>query len=138
MRPEDIRASDVDRKATQERLQWAHDEGLISLQEFDTRVREAWDSRTHGELSKVTADLPAPPKPPRKPYGPFSATGGGVAMRVLSTIWLSLSLVNLVVWGLLVVTLGHWVHPWWVWVAGPPGAVLFVLWWSGIGRRHPD
>lgn len=136
VRPDDIRASDVDRKATQERLHWAHAEGLISLEEFDTRVRAAWDARTRGELARVSADLPAPSRPSRPARGPFAPTGGGVAMRVLSTIWLSLSLVNLVIWGLVVLTAGHWVHPWWVWVAGPPGAALFTLWWVGIGRRR--
>ncbi|HEY3262438.1 MAG TPA: DUF1707 domain-containing protein [Pseudonocardiaceae bacterium] len=135
IRPEDMRASDVDRKAAAEQLHWAHAEGLINLQEFDSRVRAAWQASTRGELARVSADLPLPAHPPKPATGPFAPDAGGTAMRVLFTIWLTLSVVNLVIWGLLVLTLGHWVHPWWVWVAGPPGAVLVTLWSFGIGRR---
>jgi hypothetical protein len=135
LRPEDIRASDVDRKATQDRLHWAHAEGLISLEEFDSRVRAAWDAKTRGELAMVSADLPTQ-STSKQVKGAFAPNAGGVAMRVLFTIWLTASVLNLVIWGLLVLTLGEWVHPWWVWVAGPPGAVLGTLWAFGIGRRQ--
>ncbi|HEY0641326.1 MAG TPA: DUF1707 domain-containing protein [Pseudonocardiaceae bacterium] len=138
IRPEDIRASDVDRKAAQERLHWAHAEGLISLEEFDLRVRQAWDARTRGDLDLVSADLPVPPPPPAPALrGGFAPTGGGTAMRVLFAIWASVSIVNLVIWGLVSATTGDLVHPWWVWVAAPPGAVLFTLFALGIGRADP-
>ncbi|HEU4346658.1 MAG TPA: hypothetical protein VFR35_02600, partial [Actinoplanes sp.] len=86
----------------------------------------------------VTADLPAPrhrPAPPKYGHG-FAPDAGGTAMRVLTTIWLSAALVNLLIWGMLVLTLGHWLHPWWLWVAVPPGAVLGTLYFLGIGRRR--
>lgn len=134
IRPDDMRASDIDRKAAQERLHWAHAEGLISLEEFDQRVRDAWDARTRGDLARVSADLPIPPTPKPPLRGGFAPTSGGTAMRVLCTIWLAASLVNLVVWGLVVLTIGEWVHPWWMWVAVPPGAVLGTLLFFGIGR----
>jgi len=135
LRPEDMRASDVDRKATQEKLHWAHAEGLISLEEFDSRVRAAWEAKTRGELARVSADLPAPST--AKPVtGSFAPDAGGVAMRVLFTIWLSAAVLNLMIWGLVVLTIGHWVHPWWIWVTVPPGAVLATLFFAfGIGRR---
>lgn len=138
IRPEDMRASDVDRKAAQEQLHWAHAEGLISLEEFDQRVRSAWDARTRGDLATVSADLPMPTmaKPPLP--GGFANNNGGRAMQVLVAIWLALTTVNLVVWGLVVLTVGDWVHPWWVWVAVPPGAVLGTLLALGIGRAGPD
>lgn len=139
IRPEDMRASDVDRKAAQERLHWAHAEGLISLEEFDDRVRNAWDARTRGELARLNADLPMPPPAPRPALrGGFAPTDGGQAMRVLITIWLVASMVNLMVWGLLSLTLTEWVYPWWVWVAVPPGAVLGTLFLLGIGRAGKD
>jgi hypothetical protein len=132
-----MRISDADRKATQERLHSAHAEGLISLEEFDSRVSAAWQATTRGELAKLSADLPQPQsqRRPKRVTGGFRPDAGGTAMRVLFTIWLSASLVNLIVWGLLVLTV-HWVHPWWVWVVAPPGAVLGVLWYYGIGRRQ--
>ena len=135
VRPQDIRASDLDRKAVQDRLHRAHAEGLISLEEFDSRVRAAWAAKTRGELAEVSADLPLP-STSRAARGAFAPNGGGIAMRVLFTIWFSASLVNVVVWGLLVLTLWHWLYPWWVWVAVPPGAALITLWSFGIGRRR--
>src|SRR5215813_901098 len=131
-----MRVSDADRKAMQERLHEAHAEGLISLEEFDSRVHAAWQATTRGELAKVSADLPLPQSPPRRTIGGFAPNAGGTAMRVLFTIWLSASVVNLIIWGLVVLTIGRWVHPWWIWVAAPPGAVLGVLWYYGIGRRR--
>jgi Domain of unknown function (DUF1707) len=135
--PEQMRVSDVDRKATQERLRTAHAEGLITLGEFDTRVAEAWQAATRGELSRITADLPEPQSLPvpvtakqvvRRHRGP-------TALRVLNTIWLSLTALNLVIWGLVCVTTGNFIYPWWLWVAVPPGAVLGVLWWTVGGGK---
>jgi TRAP-type C4-dicarboxylate transport system permease small subunit len=55
-------------------------------------------------------------------------------MRVLTIIWSAAVAVNLVIWGILALTTGEAVHPWWLYVAGPPGAVLAVLYAAGIGR----
>jgi len=132
VRPEDMRASDADRKAVQEKLHAAHEQGLIDLAEFDDRVRAAWQAKTRGELAKVTADLPE--RLPAKP----SRSAGEVAMRVLTTVWLSLSAVNFVIWGLVCLVVEEFIHPWWVWVFLPPGSVLGVLWFMGIGRPRKD
>ena len=40
----------------------------------------------------------------------------------------------LVVWATVSVATGDFLHPWWLYVAGPPGAVLGVLYAAGIGR----
>jgi hypothetical protein len=114
-------------------LRRAHDVGQLDLREFDDRVRTVWAARTRGELARVTADLPEPPPEPARP-GVFAATPAGVAMRVLTTVWLGLLTVNLVAWGILVLTVDESVYPWWLWVAGPSGAVLAVLYATGIGR----
>lgn len=83
MRPEDMRVSDSDRGEVQNRLRRAHEVGQLDLYEFDERVRSVWAARTRRELASVTADLPAPPPGPgRRPV--FSATPGGVTMRVLT------------------------------------------------------
>ena len=133
VRPEDLRVSDAERTVVQNALHRAHDAGQIQLEEFDQRVRSVWAARTRAELARVTADLPELPPEPGRP-GVFSATPGGTAMRVLTIVWASVVAVNLVVWGIVSGTVGELVHPWWVWVAGPPGAVLAVLYASGIGR----
>jgi hypothetical protein len=136
IRPEDMRVSDADRGLVQDRLQRAHEIGQLDLGEYDERVRSAWAARTRGELERLVVDLPVPrPAPPSPPRGVvFARTPGGVAMQVLTIIWLSLTVVNATVWGILTATIDVEVYPWWLWVAGPPGAVLAVLYASGIGR----
>ena len=133
VRPDDLRVSDAERARVQDRLRRAHDVGQLDLREFDDRVRTVWASRTRGDLARVTADLPEPPPEAPRP-GVFAATPGGVAMRVLTTVWLGLLTVNLVIWGILALTLDEPVYPWWLLVAGPSGAVLAVLYAAGIGR----
>ncbi|WP_196054838.1 DUF1707 SHOCT-like domain-containing protein [Nocardia aurantiaca] len=126
--PNDIRISDVERKAAEATLRSAVDAGVLDLNEFDSRVQSIWQARTRGELAAVSADLPEAERP-----GP---SGGRIAMTVLTIVWLSLSGLNLIVWLLLGVTL-EWFYPWWVWVLVPPGAVLGTLWACGIGRKRP-
>jgi hypothetical protein len=57
---------------------------------------------------------------------------------VLTIVWGSLAAVNLVVWGLLELTMEWSLHPWWIWVAVPPGIALAVLYIAGIGRPPRD
>jgi uncharacterized protein DUF1707 len=133
-----MRVSDVDRKAAADRLHRAHDDGMLTLTEFDSRVGAAWQAATRGELARLTADLPesphqAAPQPTPPPRIPVRRHRTPTALRVLNTIWLSIMAVNLVVWGLVCVTTGHFVYPWWLWVI-VPGAVLGVVWWSIVGR----
>jgi hypothetical protein len=128
-----MRASDAERSAVEERLRRAQEVGQLDLTEFDERVKAVWAARTRAELARTTADLPEPAPAPG-PRRVFSDDGGGVTMRVLSTIWASAAVVNIVVWGILIVTLGHGLYPWWVWVVFPPGAALGVLYGIGIGR----
>lgn len=132
VRQQDLRVSDAERSAVASGLQRAHDAGQLDLHEFDERVREVWAARTRGDLERVTADLPALPPPPG-PRKAFTDDDAGTAMKVLTIIWLCISLVNLVIWGILELTVGD-IHPWWLYVAGPPGAVLGTLYAIGIGR----
>jgi Domain of unknown function (DUF1707) len=139
VRPEDLRVSDTERRVVQQRLHQAHDAGQIDLTEFDDRLKEVLAARTRGELERTTADLPEVPPAPAPARRPdrapvFSDTGGGTAMRVLTIIWASIVAVNLVVWGIVSITNLELIYPWFLWVAGPPGAVLAVLYAAGIGR----
>jgi hypothetical protein len=134
--PDELRISDVERTAVQERLRRAVGDGQLDLHEFDTRVQSVWAARTRGELGRVTRDLPEPPPPP--PPAPrhrvFSDTPGGTTMRVLTIILASAVAINVVVWLLVSITNVEFVYPWPLWVAGPPGAVLATLYAAGIGR----
>jgi Domain of unknown function (DUF1707) len=142
VRPDDLRVSDVERAAVQERLREAVGAGQLDFSEFDARVATVWQARTRGELTRVTADLPAIPAPPPAPPAPprrriFSDDAGGTTMRVLSILWLCAFSINIVVWLLVSLTSVDFVYPWPVWML-PSGAVLATLYAIGIGRpRSP-
>ncbi|SDY54960.1 protein of unknown function [Geodermatophilus africanus] len=130
--PDELRVSDAERAAVQEKLRRSVAAGQLDLHEFDTRVQSAWAARTRGELGRVTRDLPEPPFPP--PLGHrFSDDDAGTAMRVLTIVWASITAVNLAVWTLVSITTGQFVYPWWIWLS-VPGAALLVLYVVGIGR----
>ncbi|WP_461123232.1 DUF1707 SHOCT-like domain-containing protein [Saccharothrix stipae] len=142
VRPEDIRASDAERELVQQWLHRAHADGSLDLAEFDARVVRTWEAKTRGELASLTADLPNVPSAPSTPFAPptsaapltpkrAKANGGRKAMKVLTTIWLSVSALNFALWLLVSLLAGEgFVHPWFLWVAVPPGTVLGVIWWS--------
>ena len=136
VRPDELRVSDPERAAVQEKLRRAVAAGQLDLYEFDTRVQSAWAARTRGELSRITRDLPEPPPDPPSPPPlgrRFSDDDAGTAMRVLTIVWASIAAVNLVVWGLVSAISDGGVYPWRIWL-GVPGAALLVLYVVGIGR----
>ncbi|GEL23616.1 hypothetical protein PSU4_25700 [Pseudonocardia sulfidoxydans NBRC 16205] len=101
-----------------------------------------WAGKTRGDLALVTADLPDVPDAPapaparRTPATPraiFSDTGGGTAMRILAIVFTSVVAVNVVVWGIVSVTNGELIYPWFVWTVIPI-VVLGVIYVAGIGR----
>ncbi|MBP2365902.1 DUF1707 SHOCT-like domain-containing protein [Pseudonocardia parietis] len=53
-----IRVGDEERRAVDARLQRAHGEGRLSLEEYEERAARAWAARTRGDLVGLTADLP--------------------------------------------------------------------------------
>ena len=132
VRTADLRVSDVERTVVQERLRRAVGDGQLDLHEYDERLQAVWAARTRGELQRTTLDLPEPP-PPAPRHRVFSGTAGGTTMRVLTTVWASVAAVNVVVWLLVSLGNGDPAYPWFVWLA-PSGAVLAVLYATGIGR----
>lgn len=127
---ERMRVADTDRERVAGRLQAAHAEGRLDLAEYDERVRQAWAARTYGELDRLTADLPHDRSQPT-PAVPDAARvdersrGGG---RAMVGAWLSISLINVVIWAAVSLSRLDWVYPWWIWVAGPWGAVILAGW----------
>jgi hypothetical protein len=68
--PGRLRASHADREHVIGVLKAGFVAGLLTKDEFDTRVAETFASRTYAELAAVTADIPTGPigaQPPRKP-----------------------------------------------------------------------
>ena len=56
-----IRASDADREVVVATLREAYTAGRLDLDEFDERTTTAYESKTWGDLRKLTADLPSQP-----------------------------------------------------------------------------
>ncbi|MDQ4009689.1 MAG: DUF1707 domain-containing protein [Actinomycetota bacterium] len=132
-----MRAADTDRERVAEQLRSAHAEGRLDLAEYDERVQQAWAARTYNELETLTADLPQA-RPPadlaashevRRPHWQHRHGRGG---RAAVTAWAGVSVVNLLIWALVSLATMSWSYPWWIWVAGPWGAMLLAGW---IGER---
>jgi len=65
-----LKASDADREQVIDTIKGAFVQGRLTKDEFDTRIGQAFASRTYAELAAVTADIPAGligARPPRKP-----------------------------------------------------------------------
>ncbi|MFJ6671062.1 DUF1707 domain-containing protein [Actinosynnema sp. NPDC091369] len=121
------RAADHDRAAVAEELARAHAEGRLTLAEFDERTRAVYRARTYAELTSLTADLPPVATPPvKRRSNAFS--------KVMTGAWFAASAINFLIWGIISLSLGEVLHPWWVWVAGPWGLVLLLGHQGRFGR----
>jgi Domain of unknown function (DUF1707) len=133
-----MRASDQDREEVVGRLRAALDEGRLKMPEYVERMGLAYDAVTYADLAPLHADIPAAaglarpaqarpaaPQPAPVVVPPPQARHMPTALKVLWTIWLTIVLINVVVWFLVSVSSGHFVYPWPLWVAGPTGAALF-------------
>jgi hypothetical protein len=127
-----MRASDADRERVAERLRTALSEGRLTLDEFDARVAGVYAARTYGDLSALTADLPATVEVFDRPTGaavaprsqglPVGVHGGGG--HLVWGSYLSANLICLIVWASIALGGGGTQGFWFLWVAGPWGAVL--------------
>lgn len=131
--PGEMRVSDNDRQLVVERLGQAHGEGRLDLAEYDERVGAAYSSRTFDDLRKLTVDLPQ--SAVVVPY-PGAGRPTWQWQHGVFAVWFMVSFVNLVIWLIVSATSGDFVYPWWIWVAGPWGAVLLAGWLAG--RRHGE
>jgi hypothetical protein len=138
---ERLRAADTDREKVAEQLKAALDEGRLSLQEYDDRVRDAYAAKTYQELLVLLTDLPKPGlssadvAAQRMAEARRRARKLPTALLVLWTIWAALTVVNLVVFGLVAATAGGDLYPWPVWML-VPGAALGAVTVGVQAIRH--
>jgi hypothetical protein len=144
-----IRASDADRDRTAALLREHHAAGRLTAEEFNERLDKAYAAKTLGDLDQLLSDLPGIdlyhlPDHSVERRGPtgfglpwlLAPRGGGIspAWRAAWGSWASVSLVVFVIW--LITAIGN--HSanglWFLWVAGPWGAVLLGRWLFGT---HP-
>lgn len=129
---EALRAADADRQKIADQLKAALDEGRLSLHEYDDRVGQAYAARTYKELLVLVADLPRPGlsagevRARRQAEERRMARRLPTALLVLWTIWGALSAVNIVVFGLVALTVADPVYPWPVWMLVPGVALTAV------------
>ncbi len=132
-RMEQLRAGDADRQQIADHLRLALDEGRLTLAEYDERVRAVYAARTYAELTDLVEDLPEPGSTTADVQVlPAASAAASVrklplALVVLWTIWAALVAANVAAWAAMVVAFDGGVHPWPLWVAGPPGAALLVV-----------
>ena len=130
-----MRAGDTDRERVADQLQSAHNEGRLNLTEYDERLQQAWMARTYGELETLTADLPQVRllvnREVRQLHWQHRHGRGG---RAAVAAWASVSVINLLIWAVVSLAAMSWIYPWWVWVAGPWGAMLLAGWIGERGR----
>ena len=142
----DIRASDADRDRVAASLREHCGEGRITMDELHEGLEAVYDAKTIGQLQEVTADLPEEdlyqlPVPATQPKSTDLAAGGVSRLpevsqhRAMWATWASVSAINFTIWLIIAVSSG-WVYPWWIWVAGPWGAMLLIRMLFGDGRRN--
>jgi hypothetical protein len=118
---ETMRAADTDRQKVADQLKTALDEGRLTLHEYDERVGLAYGAKTYQELLMLLTDLPRPGVAASDVQAEQrrAARRLPTAMLVLWTIWAALTLINLVVWVLVVIGTDAGIYPWPVWMLVP-------------------
>jgi Domain of unknown function (DUF1707)/2TM domain len=114
-----LRVGDAERGRVVDQLADHHAAGRLTLEEFEERMAAAWTARTGADLEVLVRDLPAAPRPPRRP-----ATGPGVRLRPELRTYLAVIALLWLIW--LVTGAGY---PWPVWP--------MLGWGIGlVGRGH--
>lgn len=128
-----MRAADGDREQVADRVRQALDEGRLTLDEMDERLRLVYQAKTFGDLDRIVADLPttaavadsqvvpanSKPVPSRIEASPKLP----VWLSYLWRLWLVVVVINVVIWFIVSVAAGELVYFWPIWVAGPWGAL---------------
>ncbi|GAA4581004.1 hypothetical protein GCM10023194_10970 [Planotetraspora phitsanulokensis] len=138
----EMRASDGDRDRVAAALREHVAEGRLTVDEFNERLESVYQSRTYGELAKLTSDLPeidlhtlpATVKPQAEP--PAQAGRKQTATRAA---WASFVGTNAVLWAIWLMSSmgsGHATYPWPLWVTLFWGIPLLVGTVFGTGPGH--
>lgn len=127
----EMRASDGDRDRVAAALREHVAEGRLTVDEFNERLAQVYQSRTYGELATLTSDLPdidlhTLPATVSAQSRPRPRRGTHTGLKAAWGAWATASAINWVIWLIVVISSVHWVYPWPLWVMGPWGAVLLV------------
>lgn len=139
----EMRASDEDRDRAAASLREHCAQGRLTVDELDERLSAVFAAKTQGDLRQVTADLPEEdlhqrPIPAWQHASPAPQARRDLHRPGARAIWATYASVNFVlvtIWLLTVVSSGHLLYPWWIWVAGPWGALTLA---NQIFGSHRD
>jgi hypothetical protein len=137
----EMRASDVDRDRVAAILREHTAQGRITMEEFNERLEQLYESKTYGQLAKLTADLPDVDLrhlPAKVAPAPAPRSGSHPGMRAAWGAWAAASGINWVIWLIVSVTSGDLIYPWPLWVMGPWGVILLMstIFGSGPAKRQ--
>ena len=128
-----IRVGDVEREQAAALLRRHATDGRLTLDELDQRLRDAYAARTVPELNRLLEDLPSIRtdvelvKPGDRPASRGQRVSGDVDVgggsRMVWASWAAVNLLMVVIWLVAGIAGASW-YPWFLWVAGPWGAVL--------------
>lgn len=92
-----LRASDSDRERVLDILKTAFVQGRLTKEELDLRVAQTLGSRTWGDLSAVTADIPAwpLPQPVRKPASTSSSQPMHAVIKAVACAVIALAAITI-------------------------------------------
>ncbi|TDD94503.1 DUF1707 SHOCT-like domain-containing protein [Actinomadura rubrisoli] len=139
----EIRASDSDRDRVAASLREHCAMGRITMDEMHERLESVYGAKTLGQLQAVTADLPeedlyqlpVPATQPKSTVAPAKRPSAELFRRGMWGTWAFVSGINFTIWLIIALT-GNVVYPWWLWVAGPWGAVILIGSLLGGPRRR--
>ncbi|MEU8173103.1 DUF1707 domain-containing protein [Microbispora hainanensis] len=135
----EMRASDGDRDRVAAALREHVAEGRLTIDEFNERLEAVYQSRTYGELARLTSDLPeidlnrlpAAAEPVQRAQ---PGTTQGSAKSAWGA-WAGASGVCWMIWLFTTIASGHFIPPWPMWVMGPWGVILLIKTISEAGGR---
>jgi len=134
-----LRVSDEDRDRAAALLREHHALGRLTAEEFSERLDQTFAARTVGDIDALLRDLPVIDlyrlpdarltRLPRQAQAQ-PGRGGSRGWRAVWGIYATVNLICFVVW-----MLSDFGYPWFLWVAGPWGALLAGTYVSfGPGR----
>ncbi len=137
----EMRASDADRDRVAAALREHCAEGRITVDELNERLEGTYSARTVGDLERVTSDLPEEdmyelPVPASRWSTPARRVPATLDRAGAITSWtpyVGVNLICFVTWLIVAVSSGAW-YPWWLWIAGPWGAMMLAGRVFGQGR----
>ncbi|RVX47116.1 uncharacterized protein DUF1707 [Nonomuraea polychroma] len=125
----EMRASDSDRDRVAAILREHTAQGRITMDEFNERLEQLYQSKTYGELAKLTSDLPDVDlrnRPAKTAKAIESKDGMHSGMKAAWGAWAMASGINWVIWLIVSISSDGGVYPWPLWVMGPWGVILLV------------